>query len=74
VQLLETTGAMIPEARWFTTLSESGNVGSASIWIMLDALIRSGRLRSGERILCIVPESGRAMVGFMMLQVVGEAR
>jgi 3-oxoacyl-[acyl-carrier-protein] synthase-3 len=69
VGLLESTGAMIPEERWFTTLPESGNVGSASIWIMLDGLVRSGRLKPGERILCIVPESGRAMVGFMMLQV-----
>jgi 3-oxoacyl-[acyl-carrier-protein] synthase-3 len=73
VDLLETTNAMIPEDRWFTTLPESGNVGAASIWIMLDGLVRSGRLRRGERILCIVPESGRAMVGFMMLEVVGSA-
>jgi 3-oxoacyl-[acyl-carrier-protein] synthase-3 len=70
VQLLEATGAMIPEDRWFTTLPDSGNVGSASIWIMLDGLMRSGRVRKGERILCIVPESGRAMVGFMMLEAV----
>ncbi|MEO6380265.1 MAG: beta-ketoacyl-ACP synthase III [Caulobacteraceae bacterium] len=70
VGLLEATGSMIPESRWFTTLGESGNVGSASIWIMLDALVRSGKLKGGERILCIVPESGRAVVGFMMLQVV----
>jgi len=74
VQILQTTDAMIPEPRWFTTLAESGNVGSASIWIMLDALMRSNRVKPGERILCIVPESGRAMVGFMMLQVVGATR
>jgi 3-oxoacyl-[acyl-carrier-protein] synthase-3 len=61
---------MIPEDRWFTTLPESGNVGSASIWIMLDGLIKSGKLRAGEKVLCIVPESGRAMVGFMMLEAV----
>ena len=69
VGILETTSAMIPEERWFTTLPESGNVGSASIWIMLDGLIRSRRLQPRERILCIVPESGRAMVSFMMLKV-----
>ena len=73
VGLLQATDAMIPQERWFTTLAESGNVGSASIWIMLDALVRSGRLKAGERILCIVPESGRAMVGFMMLQAVEAA-
>ena len=70
VALLEATDAMIPEERWFTTLPDTGNVGAASIWIMLDALFRSGRLEAGEKILCIVPESGRAMVGFMMLEVV----
>jgi 3-oxoacyl-[acyl-carrier-protein] synthase-3 len=71
VDILQTTHAMIPESRWFSTLGETGNVGSASIWIMLDALMRSGRVKGGERILCIVPESGRAMVGFMMLRAVG---
>ena len=70
VRLLEQTGAMIPEARWFTNLATCGNTGSASIWIMLDAFLRSGRLKAGERVLCIVPESGRATVGFMMLTAV----
>lgn len=70
VSLLENTGGMVPEDRWFTTLPESGNVGAASIWIMLDALMKSGRVKSGHKILCIVPESGRAMVGFMMLAAV----
>jgi 3-oxoacyl-[acyl-carrier-protein] synthase-3 len=67
VGLLEATQAMIPQERWFTTLHDSGNVGSASIWIMLDGLLKSGRLRPGQKVLCIVPESGRALVGFMML-------
>ncbi|QUD87934.1 beta-ketoacyl-ACP synthase III [Phenylobacterium montanum] len=74
VGLLEATHAMIPEERWFTTLTETGNVGSASIWIMLEALVRSGRVQPGQRILCIVPESGRAMVGFMMLEAVEAVR
>lgn len=71
VGLLKSTRAMIPEEKWFTTLPDSGNVGSASIWIMLDAFMKSGRARPGDRVLCIVPESGRAMIGFMMLEVVG---
>lgn len=70
VSLLKDTGGMVPEERWFTTLPESGNVGAASIWIMLDGLMASGRVKAGDRILCIVPESGRAMVGFMMLEAV----
>jgi 3-oxoacyl-[acyl-carrier-protein] synthase-3 len=37
---------------------------------MLDALLKRGPAKQGDRILCVVPESGRAMVGFMMLEVV----
>src|SRR5262245_41766790 len=70
VSLLENTAGMIPESKWFSVLREKGNVGSASIWIMLDALLRSGRLERGQRVLCVVPESGRAMVGFLMAEAV----
>lgn len=70
VSLLENTAGMVPEERWFSVLREKGNVGSASIWVMLDALAKSGKVKSGEKILCVVPESGRALVGFMMLEAV----
>jgi 3-oxoacyl-[acyl-carrier-protein] synthase-3 len=70
VSLLEDTAGMIPEEKWFSVLRETGNVGSASIWVMLDHLMRDGRVKSGDQILCVVPESGRAMVGFMMLEAV----
>lgn len=70
VGLLEGTAAMIPEEKWFTTLPETGNIGSASIWVMLEAFMNSGRPKRGDRVLLIVPESGRAMIGFMMLEVV----
>jgi len=68
VSLLEDTAGMIPQEKWFSVLREIGNVGSASIWVMLDRLMRSGKVRPGEKILCVVPESGRALVGFMMLE------
>jgi 3-oxoacyl-[acyl-carrier-protein] synthase-3 len=67
---LQATRAMIPEEKWFTTLPTMGNVGSASIWLMLDAFRKTAAAKVGDRVLCIVPESGRAMVGFMMLEVV----
>jgi 3-oxoacyl-[acyl-carrier-protein] synthase III len=70
VDLLKSTKAMIPEEKWFTTLPTTGNVGSASIWVMLDAFLKTGSAIPGDRILCVVPESGRAMVGFMMLEMV----
>ena len=68
VGLLEDTAGMIPEEKWFSVLRDKGNVGSASIWLMLDALLATGQVQSGQRILCVVPESGRALVGFMMLE------
>jgi 3-oxoacyl-[acyl-carrier-protein] synthase-3 len=70
VDLLQSTRAMIPEQKWFTTLPDTGNIGAASIWVMLDALLKSGKVQPGQRILCVVPESGRAMVGFVMLEMV----
>lgn len=68
LQLLEKTAGMIPEEKWFSNLPTVGNIGSASIWVMLEAFLKSGRLKAGERVLCVVPESGRAFVGFMLLE------
>jgi 3-oxoacyl-[acyl-carrier-protein] synthase III len=62
-------GLDVPQARWFTNLSRKGNTGAAAIYIILDELIRSGNLRSGQRLLCYVPESGRFATGFMHLTV-----
>ncbi|MEN8168692.1 MAG: beta-ketoacyl-ACP synthase III [Pseudomonadota bacterium] len=67
---LENIGYAIPQEKWFTNLSEKGNVGSASIYIMLEELFHSGRLKAGEKILCFVPESGRFSTSFTLLTVV----
>src|SRR5262249_11719699 len=70
IELLEKGSAMIPEDRWFTNLYTKGNTGAASILIMLEELFNSGKLRAGQKILCMVPESGRFVVSFMWLTVV----
>ncbi len=70
---LARAGLPIPEERWFTNLERVGNVGSASIYIMLDEILQSGRLRNGQRLLCWVPESGRFSSGFIYLTVVAHA-
>lgn len=70
VSLLEKTDAMIPQQKWFSNLPRVGNIGAASIWVMLDEFLKSGRLQRGQKVLCVVPESGRALVGFMMLEAV----
>ena len=69
-RLLELGGAQIPEEKWFTNLYTKGNTGSASIFIMLEEMLNSGKLSKGERILCMVPESGRFLTTFMYLTVV----
>ena len=66
-------GFALPEERWFTNLRSKGNTGSASIYIMLDELFRSGRLRAGDRLLCFVPESGRFTGSLMHLTAVDHA-
>ncbi|NLD14180.1 MAG: beta-ketoacyl-ACP synthase III [Gammaproteobacteria bacterium] len=67
---LREVGLDIPQERWFTNLTTKGNTGSASIFIILDELFHSGRLRAGETLLCYVPESGRFSSAFMHLTVV----
>ncbi|MFV0477591.1 MAG: beta-ketoacyl-ACP synthase III [Parahaliea sp.] len=59
----------IPFEKWATNLTDKGNTGSASIYIMLDELFHSGHLQAGQKILCYVPESGRFSSAFMLLTV-----
>lgn len=63
-------GFAIPEERWFSNLVRKGNVGSAAIYLILEELFYSGRLRAGDRLLCYVPESARFAVNWMQLTVV----
>ena len=63
-------GFGVPYSKWFTNLADKGNTGSASIYVILEELFHSGRLRKGEKILCYIPESGRFSVAYMLLGVV----
>ncbi|MFO1340320.1 MAG: beta-ketoacyl-ACP synthase III [Burkholderiaceae bacterium] len=69
-QALADAGLPVPRERWFTNLTTKGNTGSASPYIMLDELFRSGRLRRGHKLLMYVPESGRFSSGFVHLEAV----
>lgn len=62
-------GFEIPQEKWFTNLASKGNTGAASIYIMIDELVKSGRLKTGEKLLCFIPESGRFSSSFMLLTV-----
>ena len=63
-------GFEIPFEKWFTNLYTKGNIGSASIYIILEELFKSGNLKQGEKLLCFIPESGRFSHCYMMLTVV----
>lgn len=63
-------GLDIPRERWFTNLTERGNTGSASPFIMLDELFRSGRIQPGQTLLMFVPESGRFSSAFVFMEAV----
>ena len=63
-------GVPIPYEKWFTNLTTKGNTGSASIYIMLEELLYSGKLQKGETIFCLVPESSRFSYAYIHLTVV----
>lgn len=69
-EMLQKSGVMIPEEKWFTNLYERGNTGCASIFIMLDEFLEKTALQPGEKVLCMVPESGRFNSVYMLLTVV----
>ncbi|MCI0723259.1 MAG: beta-ketoacyl-ACP synthase III, partial [Acidobacteria bacterium] len=71
VRLLDAAHLSIPEEKWFTNLYTKGNTGAASIFIMLEEALNGGRFKPGEKILLMVPESGRFTVAFAMLTCVG---
>lgn len=71
--LLREADLMIDEERWFTNLHTRGNTGAASIFVMLEEAWRSGRFAPGQRILLVVPESGRYSLAFAQLTCVTAA-
>jgi 3-oxoacyl-[acyl-carrier-protein] synthase-3 len=68
--MLRDAGLMIPEERWFSNLATRGNTGAASIFIALHDAVDSGRFAPGDRVLLIVPESGRFSFAFAHLTCV----
>ena len=70
---MATVGFPVAPEKWFTNLHTKGNTGSASIYIMIDELLKSGRLKAGDRLLCFIPESGRFTGSLMHLTAVDHA-
>ncbi len=59
----------VPQEKWFTNLVTKGNTGSASMFIMLAELVASGKLQSGQRLVCVIPESSRFTFAYVHLTV-----
>jgi 3-oxoacyl-[acyl-carrier-protein] synthase-3 len=70
LKVLAEVGLPIPVERCFSNLTTKGNTGSASPFIMLDELFRSGRIQPGHKLLMFVPESGRFSSGFIYMEAV----
>ncbi|ASW75637.1 3-oxoacyl-ACP synthase [Chryseobacterium piperi] len=58
-----------PWEKWYYNLSEVGNIGAGSIFIALEELMNSGKLKKGEKVLLCVPESGRFAYSCALLTV-----
>jgi 3-oxoacyl-[acyl-carrier-protein] synthase-3 len=67
---LKENGTGIEYDKWFVNLSQVGNVGAASVYLMVDELFHSGKLKKGEKIFLLVPESSRFSYMYALLTVV----
>jgi 3-oxoacyl-[acyl-carrier-protein] synthase III len=59
----------IPYEKWVINLSRLGNVGAASVYFMVDEVFKSGKLKAGQKILLLVPESSRFSYMYALLTV-----
>lgn len=67
---LKERNLMLDTQKWFTNLTSVGNIGSASIFVILDEFCRTHTLQDGQLIYLIVPESGRFSYTAALLKVV----
>lgn len=66
---IERQGMNMPWEKWFLNLQQVGNVGAGSIYLMLEELFHSGKLKKGDRIFFQVPESARFAYAYAYLTV-----
>ena len=62
-------GIGVPMEKWFMNLATVGNVGAGSIYLAVEALMSSGKLKKGDKIFLSVPESGRFSYAYAYLTV-----
>lgn len=69
VEEFEKAGVDIPESKWFINLPETGNIGAASAYAMLQGLTSSKKLEKGDKVMLFVPESARFSYAIVYLTV-----
>ena len=62
-------GIALTKEKWFVNLPSVGNVGSAAIYVALEELMRTKGVTQGQKILLLVPESGRFSYGTVLLSI-----
>lgn len=68
-QQLIANGTGIMYDKWFVNLDQVGNVGAASVYFMVNELFHSGKLKVGDKIYLLVPESSRFSYMYSLLTV-----
>lgn len=68
-QQLIANGTGIMYDKWFVNLDQVGNVGAASVYFMVNELFHSGKLKVGDKIFLLVPESARFSYMYSLLTV-----
>jgi 3-oxoacyl-[acyl-carrier-protein] synthase III len=66
---LQKNGTPIPYDKWVVNLSSLGNVGAGSVYFMVDEVFKSAKLKAGQKILLLVPESSRFSYMYALLTV-----
>jgi 3-oxoacyl-[acyl-carrier-protein] synthase III len=59
------------EDGWYSNLPSVGNVGCAAIYLILEDIFYEKELDPGDQIMCMIPESGRYAIAYMLLTAVG---
>lgn len=70
VEEIKSRSIDIPQDKWITNLTKLGNVGAASVFFMMEELFHSGKLKKGDEILMMIPESARFSYVYALLTVV----
>ncbi len=63
-------GCPLPQHKWFTNITKFGNVGAASAFLMMEELLNSGKLKKGDQVLVMSPESARFSYAYVKMTVV----